>query len=243
MIKIGGSRQRRLEVSLGYSLGALALDLEFCLTAPWSVLFAPSGEGKSTVLRMIAGLLRPERGRVAVASGEKIERVLTDIAAGVWIAPYLRRIGFVAQEPALFPHLSVLGNVRYADRSPGKSAEVLALCRVEHLVDKMPREISGGEQQRVVLARALAATPEFLLLDEPFTGLDTDLRDGLIADLHRWLGARGTIVLQVTHDLGDVLATGAEVLVMERGRIAAQGPAGTVLRQRMDRLRTQIERV
>jgi ABC-type sulfate/molybdate transport systems ATPase subunit len=140
----------------------------------------------------------------------------------------------VAQRPALFPHLSVLENILYRSTAP---EEIFTLCRVAHLLDKHPAQLSGGERQRVALARTLAV-PEcrLLLLDEPFTGLEASLRDGLIRDLRTYTQMREIPVLLVTHDLAEVFAADAHVLKMEDGRIVASGPAAEVLSSERTRL-------
>ena len=159
----------------------------------------------------------------------------------------------VAQRPALFPHLSVLQNVQYrAFRVPDEKdrresvprvKEIYDLCRITHLLDKMPSHLSGGEAQRVALARALsAAGGTLLLLDEPFTGLEGELREEIIRELHPYLSSRGIPVLQVTHDLGEVFSAGAEVLRMEAGRIVAQGPAEVVLARERQGLLARLQR-
>jgi molybdate transport system ATP-binding protein len=242
----------RLEVALQYAVGAMTLEVKFELAQPWSVLFAPSGVGKSTVLRLIAGLLRPQRGRVARVGADEMVTVLTDTEAGIYVPAHRRGMGLVSQNVGLFPHMTVLRNVLYGVGS-GEEArkagdrrgvdEIMEMCRVAHLAGKMPAAISGGEMQRVALARAIVARPGCpLLLDEPFTGLDAALKEEIIRDFRSWMGQTGTTVLQVTHDLGDVLAAEAEVLVMENGRIVAQGPTEAVLGRQLERLRHQLKR-
>jgi molybdate transport system ATP-binding protein len=172
---------------------------------------------------------------------------LFDHLAGIDRPAHKRMIRLVAQRPALFPHRSVFGNVTWA--TPGGPAfdrgrpipealdQILTICRMQHLLNKMPAGLSGGERQRVALARSLAASPmNLLLLDEPFTGIEADLRDAIIHDLRSYLAERGIPVLLVTHDLGEVFASRAEVLKMHAGRIVAQGPAEQVLAAERDRL-------
>ena len=205
-----------------------ALDLHFSLTRPWSVLFGPSGAGKSTVLRAIAGLLRPRAARVSLRS-----RVLTDTATNVFVPPHQRRIGFVGQHSTLFPHLSIVENVRFGVRSmhgsQGRAQAMLALFHASQLARRLPHHLSGGETQRVLLARALATSPELLLLDEPFSALDLTLREAILADLQLYLRDHPLPVLSVTHDVAEVFTLDADVLVMESGRIRAQGGASDVL--------------
>jgi molybdate transport system ATP-binding protein len=244
-------------VTIRHATGPLSLDLCFTLDKPLTVLFAPSGAGKTTVLRIIAGLETPDNGRIvrsvdgSTASPTR-EVVLLDTAVGLFVPPHRRRIRLVSQRPALFPHLSVLQNIRYGsaglprdegerDASVRSFQSLLALCRVEHLVEKRPLQLSGGERQRVALARSLVAgTGHLLMLDEPFTGLEADLRHAILEDLRAYLSDRGIPVLMVTHDVAEVFASGAHVLRMEDGRIVASGSANEVLGAERDRL---IERL
>jgi molybdate transport system ATP-binding protein len=237
-------------VKLRHRAGPLELDVEFSLDAPWTALFAPSGAGKTTILRMIAGLDHPENGWVVRSHPNSDEQVaLLDTTNGISLEPHNRNIRMVAQRPALFPHRSVVENIEYGmpqslpeDEDellgPGlRLDEIISLCRIAHLLNKIPAQLSGGERQRVALARSLAASPmQLLLLDEPFTGLEADLRDQLIADLRIWLDRRGIPVLLVTHDIGEVFAANAHVLKMESGRIVASGPAAEVLATERNRL-------
>ena len=230
----------QLRVEMGHAVGPLRLDLHFTLLHPWTVLFAPSGAGKTTVLRVIAGLERPERGRIAFERAGRSD-VLTDTARGIFVPPYQRGVRLVSQRAALFSHRTVRGNVLYGFEhlARGRSEdrplaswieEILTLCRIAHLAHKRPDQLSGGERQRVALARALGAgRGRLLLLDEPFTGLDAAMREELIADLRVWLARRAVPVLMVTHDLSEVFSADAEVLRMEAGKIVATGRADVVL--------------
>jgi ABC-type sulfate/molybdate transport systems ATPase subunit len=152
----------------------------------------------------------------------------------------------VTQEPALFPHLSVEANIAFGLHGLARSvrhARVSALLEVfslEPLARRMPLRLSGGERQRVALARALAPEPALLLLDEPFTGLDVPLRERTAIALERHLDTRDTLVLSVSHDVAEVYASGAEVLLLESGRIASQGPAHEVLAPHRERLLRQL---
>ncbi len=152
-------------------------------------LLGPSGSGKTTLLRSIAGLERPDRGRVAVG-----QRVLSD-ANGTWVAPEQRRVGMVFQDWALFPQMTVAANVGFglsrAERRTARVGEVLDMVGLAAFADRHPGTLSGGQQQRVALARALAPRPEVLLLDEPFSNLDTTLRVKVRTDVHRLLAETG----------------------------------------------------
>jgi molybdate transport system ATP-binding protein len=230
--EMGGWRSSRARRQEG-----LHLRVEFCLTARRSVLFGASGAGKSTLLRLLAGLLRPAQG-VIVVGGVTV----TDIAAGVAVAAGRRGIGYLTQEPALFPHLSAENNIAYGLHGLGRDARrervaaMLALFSLESLARRMPARLSGGERQRVALARALAPGPRLLLLDEAFAGLDAPLRETTTAALEQYLQTRATTLLSVSHDVAEVYASGAEVLLLEDGRITQQGPSQEVLAPQRERL-------
>ena len=244
-----------LDVAVRHRIGALALDVQFRLLQPWTVLFAPSGSGKTTLLRVLAGLVRAEESRIVWNPGSDVRRSpsrglpvkLSSTSEAVFLPPHTRRLPMVMQNPALFPHLSVAKNVLYAlekgPQRPGDRAQrawaplaLLEICRIDHLADKMPSEISGGERQRVALARALAANGRAVLLDEPFTGIDGALKADLMRDVKTWLAAERIPALHVTHDVGEVFAVADEVIVLNKGRVAAQGPPAVVLHAERKRL-------
>ncbi len=243
----GDSSAGILSVQMTHLQGALRLAVAFEVTQPWTVLFGPSGSGKSTVLRAIAGLMKPNEGRVTVRlqglAGQS-EEVLTDTRRGVFVAPHLRPVRWSAQGSALFPHLTVRENVGYG--VPGKQGvvdEAMARLQLDGLSNKRAGELSGGERQRVTLARAIAATMTeacLLLLDEPFVGLDLKLRDELLADLLEWRRSSGTPVLSVTHDIGEAFLLGAEVIRIRDGKVEGQGPASEVLAEERKRLVNQL---
>lgn len=229
--------ERTHEVTLRHRVGPLALEVEFTLAASWTVLFAPSGGGKTTVLRLIAGLDRPDAARIVVNG-----RVLVDTAERIFVPAHQRGVGLVAQRPALFPNRDVLGNITYGAR--GRPVEdVMELCCVVPLRNASISQLSGGERQRVALARALAGDCEsgLLLLDEPFTGMDDPLRYSLLAELKSWVEARGLTVLMVTHELGEIFAAGATVIRLEQGRVQAAGAAEFVLGSERERLRKLLK--
>ena len=185
-------------------------------------LLGPSGCGKTTTLRAIAGLERPERGRILVAG-----RVLSD--AAVAVAPPSRGIGFLFQDFALFPHLTVAQNIAYGmtraqkAADPGRVDALLRRIRMRHLADSYPHTLSGGEQQRVALVRALAPRPRLVLLDEPFSSLDASLRAGLREETVRILRDAGVTVLMVTHDPEEALLTADRIVLMRDGRMVQSG--------------------
>ena len=231
-----------LEFSLDARRGSFHLQLECAIASGWTVVFGPSGSGKSTLLRLLAGLDLPVRGRIALNT-----RTLTDTAIGLHLAPGRRSTALVAQQPALFPHLSVAANVAYglhgldhATRA-ARVEEMLALAGATDLAGRRPQELSGGEAQRVALARALAPAPRLLLLDEPFSALDGVASDALLERLQLWLRKNEVQAVMATHDVTDALATSAEVLLLREGRMTALGPAAQVLAAERERLMVRLQ--
>ncbi|MDR4306826.1 ABC transporter ATP-binding protein [Chelatococcus sambhunathii] len=192
-----------------------------------AALLGPSGCGKTTLLRLIAGFERVDAGEIAIG-GETASR------AASHTPPEKRRIGYVPQEGALFPHLTVAGNVAYglprAERGSGRVAETLALVGCEALADRYPHQLSGGQQQRVALARALAPRPRLIVLDEPFNGLDLELRRSVCAEVVATLRRTGATAIIVTHDPEEAFASADSLAVMHAGRIVQQGAPRTVYR-------------
>ncbi|MFH8619316.1 ABC transporter ATP-binding protein [Streptomyces sp. NPDC017979] len=187
-----------------------------------AAVLGPSGCGKTTLLRVIAGFVAPDSGEVALG-----ERIVS--GPGVHVPPERRGVGIVAQEGALFPHLSVARNVAFgltgakrAERA-ARTAEMLELVGLGAYGDRMPHELSGGQQQRVALARALAPRPALVLLDEPFSALDSALRAGLRSDVRAALRTAGATAVLVTHDQEEALSTADRVAVVRDGRIAQCG--------------------
>ncbi|HTK29060.1 MAG TPA: ATP-binding cassette domain-containing protein [Vicinamibacterales bacterium] len=191
------------------------------------VLFGPSGAGKTTVVRAVAGLIRPAEGRIAV-DGD----VWLDSASGVWRSPQQRRTAYVAQEALLFPHLTARANVAYGlARGPERDRradEVLRQVGVSGLAGRRASRLSGGEAQRVALARALAVEPRLLLLDEPFNALDAATRRQLRADVRALVRSTGTSAVLVTHDRLEAVAMGDAIAVMIEGRVRQSGPMADV---------------
>ena len=182
-------------------------------------LLGPSGCGKTTLLRVIAGLEQPERGSVRVG-----DEVLT--GDGTFVPPERRRIGMVFQDWALFPHMSVAENVRYGLARDAPAARVdgaLAMVGLSGLGDRQPGTLSGGQQQRVALARAIAPQPRCLLLDEPFSNLDTALRVQVRTEVHQLLADLGITTVFVTHDQAEAFVLGEKVAVMDKGVIVQHG--------------------
>jgi len=210
------------------------VELAFEVAAGETVaLLGPNGSGKSTVLSVISGLLRPDRARVVLDG-----RVLTELGDSgreVFVAPHDRRVASLAQEPLLFPHLSVLDNVAFGPRSGGSTKSAsreaarhwLAEVGIEDLADRRPDQVSGGQAQRAAVARALAAEPRLLLLDEPMAALDVAVTPALRQMLRHVLADRTAIV--VTHDVLDALLLADRVIVLEDGRVVERGASTEVL--------------
>jgi molybdate transport system ATP-binding protein len=203
----------------------IPLDVEFAVPdGSITALFGPSGSGKSTVLRSIAGLYTPQEAEITSGS----ER-WTDSSAGFSLPTHRRRVGFVFQDYALFPHLTVrqqvglaLGN-RPASARQARVDELLALARLDGLADRKPGTLSGGQQQRVALARALARDPAVLLLDEPFASVDWALRDALRHELRSLQRALSLSVVIVTHDFEDAAKLASQLVVLDGGTVVAAG--------------------
>jgi molybdate transport system ATP-binding protein len=206
------------------------LEAEFRAAPGFTILFGPSGAGKTTVLDCIAGLAKPDSGRIAID-----DRVLFDAAQGTNLPVAKRRVGYVFQNLALFPHLTVEKNVQYglanfsqAERR-GRASAILQAFRISHLAQRYPREISGGESQRTALARTLVTDPAVLLLDEPLAALDAPTKAKIIDDLRQWNHAHRIPILYVTHSREEVFALGERVIVLDAGRIVAQGTPHQVI--------------
>jgi molybdate transport system ATP-binding protein len=221
----------RVRKALG-NAGAASFVLDVSIEVPQgiTILFGPSGAGKSTLLDCIAGLTRPEEGRIEIGGD-----VLFDSSRGIHLAAQKRRIAYVFQTLALFPHLSVEENVAYGlnnleqEKRQERVGEILAAFRVEKLRKQKPGEISGGEKQRVALARSLVTAPRLLQLDEPLTGLDAELKAAIVDDLRAWNAAKRIPILYVTHSREEVDALGERVLAMENGHIVSAGAPMDVL--------------
>lgn len=207
------SRERRFD-----------LDMRFDSSQQRIVLFGPSGAGKSVTLQVVAGLLRPASGRIAIG-----ERVLYDSRKGIDVPPRERRIGYVLQDHALFPHLSVRNNIAFGlrclrrpwlDAAARRRVDaMLALFELEPLAAMRPQALSGGQRQRVALARALIVEPSLLLLDEPFAALDARLRQRMREQLRELQQRIGIPMLLISHDLQDVRSLAETLVVIDQGRV------------------------
>jgi molybdate transport system ATP-binding protein len=249
----------QLEVHLRHRIGALTLEVDFTLTQQWTILFGPSGSGKTTILRAIAGLLRPDWARILIAGidgqnqGRKGTYVDTD--ARRFVPSHQRHVPLAAQSASLFPNMTVRRQVAYGislapneavhagsmlKQRDDKTEAILALFRIEHLAGKLPGALSGGEGQRVNLARATASASRLLLLDEPFTGLDLALRSELMQTLRAYAAQENLCVLSVTHGIAEAFQLDAEIIKLADGRIVQQGPVATVLADERARLLQQL---
>lgn len=230
------------EFSLDLRRGSFHLRAECRFTSRWTVIFGPSGAGKSTLLRLFAGLDLPDHGRIELNG-----RVLTDVGQHLFIKPGSRQAAMVAQQPALFPHLSVSANVAFglvsidAVNRGARVAEMLALVDGTHLADRWPRDLSGGEAQRVALARSLAPLPRLLLLDEPFSALDGTASDALLTRLRIWTDEHQVQTVMATHDATDAFATSSDVALLKEGRLVSLGPAPDALASERDRIVSRFE--
>jgi molybdate transport system ATP-binding protein len=220
----------RLRKSFPAAEHGFSLDVEFSAAPGFTILFGPSGSGKTTLLDCVAGLAAPDSGRIAVG-----ERLWFDVASHVDVPVAKRGVAYVLQDLALFPHLTVEQNTEYGlahlprlERRQ-RAAAMLQEFRINHVRQQRPAEISGGERQRVALARALVTNPCVLLLDEPLAALDAFTKSKILDDLRHWNQAHGIPILYVTHTREEVMALGERVLVMEEGRIIAQGTPHEVL--------------
>jgi len=206
------------------------LDVDVALAPGVSIVFGPSGAGKTTLLNAIAGLENPDLGTIAVGG-----TIFFDSERGIQMPVERRRVGYVLQDLALFPHMTAERNIQYAlaglarKERERQTAAILESFRISHLGLRKPAEISGGERQRVALARALVTGPRVLLLDEPLTGLDAITKSKIIADLRAWNHEHHIPVVYVTHNRDEVFALGERVIVLENGGIAAQGTPHEVM--------------
>ena len=210
--------------------GSFLLNVHLRALAGFTIVFGASGAGKTTLLDCIAGMSEPEDGRITLG-GEAVYDAETKRNLPAW----KRRIGYVLQDLALFPHLTAEENIEYglqqlsAHERRARSGKMLEAFRIGHLRERRPAQISGGERQRVALARALVTEPRVLLLDEPLVALDRPTRSLIIADLRRWNQNYRIPILFVTHSIEEVFALGAEVIVLDAGKIVAQGQPKDVL--------------
>jgi molybdate transport system ATP-binding protein len=213
-----------LTVDVEKKLGDFSLSVSFVSAGGVTALFGPSGTGKTSIISMIAGLMRPDRGRIALDG-----RVFFDAASGIDLRPWKRRIGIVFQEGRLFPHLSVKHNLDYGrwmsgcPADPKAFAHVVDLLDIGHLLDRRPGKLSGGERQRVAFGRALLLQPLLLLLDEPLASLDAARKAEILPYLERLRDEARVPMIYVSHDPSEVKRIANRVVRLEAGRVAAAG--------------------
>jgi molybdate transport system ATP-binding protein len=211
-----------LEIDIGLRRGDFGLTAAFAAGPGVTALFGPSGSGKTSLIEVVAGLARPDRGRIVLGG-----QVLTDTAAGVHLRPAARRIGVVFQDARLFPHLSVARNLSYGGaRDRDRLVDLLGLGP---LLSRRPATLSGGERQRVAIARALMAGPAALMMDEPLAGLDAPRKADILPYLDELAAGTGIPILYVTHAMAEVVRLARHLVLIDGGRIRQAGPVEDVL--------------
>jgi molybdate transport system ATP-binding protein len=223
-----------LTVDVRHRLGSFSLEAAFASASGITAVFGASGCGKTTLVNIIAGLIRPDFARISVG-----DTVLVDTARGINLPPHRRRIGYVFQEARLFPHLSVESNLAYGEWFTPKAeryaarAQILDLLGIAHLLKRRPRDLSGGEKQRVAIGRALLASPRLLLMDEPLASLDAARKAEIMPYLERLRDEVKIPIVYVSHSVAEVMRLASNVAVLSQGRLAAFGPAAEIA-QRLD---------
>lgn len=225
-----------LEVMLRHRLGAFSLDASFQSDGRLTALFGPSGSGKTSVVNAIAGLMRPEHGRIVVDG-----RVLVDTAKRLFVPGHKRRIGYVFQDARLFPHMTVRQNLAYgrffAPRAEryANEAKMIDLLGVGHLLERKPDRLSGGEKSRVAIGRALIASPRLILMDEPLASLDEARKVEILPYIERLRDQTRVPIVYVSHSVSEVARLATDVVLLGAGKVVASGPPGAIL-QRLELL-------
>ncbi len=226
-----GALRVRAKITLAGHGEAFSLDVDFEAPRGITILFGPSGSGKSTALQIVAGLLNPDEGRVELG-----DEVWFDSATRANLSVHRRHVAYLFQNLALFPHMTALGNVCYGidrdvprDERKDRAHAMLKRLGVDHLASRRPRTFSGGEAQRVALARAMATSPRILLLDEPFSALDRDLRIQLATEVRTLVDDLELPAIQVTHNHGEARALGDRIIRMKNGRVVETGSVDEIL--------------
>jgi molybdate transport system ATP-binding protein len=223
-----------IEIDIGLKQGGFRLDATFSSQAGITALFGRSGAGKSTLVAAVAGLLRPERGRIRLG-----DTVLFDAAAGIFVPPHKRRVGLVFQDAQLFPHMTAGRNLSYGRwfrprRTKGLSeAAIMDALGIGHLLARRPLSLSGGERQRVAIGRALLAAPRLLVMDEPLASLDGERKLEILPLIERVRDEFSVPVLYVTHSVEEIARLAGEVVVLVEGRVVRCGPPETILQSAM----------
>jgi molybdate transport system ATP-binding protein len=221
-----------LTIDVAHGFGAFRLEAGFTAEGGVTALFGPSGSGKTSLVRIVAGLLKPNRGRVTVDG-----RVLVDTERRIVVPAHRRRVGYVFQEPRLFPHLSVRQNLTFGrwftPRSEPKTdmAGIVELLGIGHLLARRPASLSGGEKSRVAIGRALLSSPRLLLLDEPLANLDEARRAEILPYLERLRDSARMPIILVSHAVGEVARLANNVVLLENGRVVSVGLTAAILRR------------
>ncbi len=219
-----------IEVDVAHRLGVFTLELRFTSQGRLTAFFGQSGAGKTSLVNVIGGLIRPDRGRVAVDG-----TTLTDTAAGIFVPTHQRRVGYVFQEGRLFPHLTVRQNLLFGRwfRPPQERKieleTVLDLLGIGHLLHRRPGGLSGGEKQRVAIGRALLASPRLLLMDEPLAALDEERKAEILPFIERLRDEAEVPIIYVSHSLAEVSRLADSIVVLRNGRMVASGDPAEVL--------------
>jgi molybdate transport system ATP-binding protein len=219
-----------LEVDVDHARGSFHVAARFTAAPGLTALFGRSGSGKTTLVDIVGGLVRPNRGRVAVDG-----QVHVDTERGVFVPSHRRRIGYVFQDSRLFPHLSVRRNLLYGrwfNSEAGSAtdlASVVDLLGIGHLLERRPQSLSGGEKQRVAIGRALLAHPQLLLMDEPLAALDEARRAEILPYIERLRDERGVPILYVSHSVAEVARLATTVVILTDGKVTAVGPVADIL--------------
>jgi molybdate transport system ATP-binding protein len=220
-----------LEVDIQHRLGAFMLDAHFHSGRGLTALFGRSGAGKTSVVNAIAGLIRPQQGRIVIDGS-----VALDTERGICTPPHRRRIGYVFQEGRLFPHLTVRHNLSFGnwfvpgrERRNARLADVVDLLGIAALLDRRPARLSGGEKQRVAIGRALLSSPRLLLMDEPLASLDARRKDEILPYLERLRDEAGVPIVYVSHSVAEVTRLATTIVLMSDGQVRAVGPVQEIM--------------
>jgi molybdate transport system ATP-binding protein len=224
------SAEPALSVRAFQKRSGFTLDIAFESDSPLTALFGPSGSGKTSILNMIAGVDRPDEGRIAVAG-----HVLTDTKAHIFVPPHLRRVGFVFQDAQLFPHFTVEQNIKFGqwfrrgEKNTLPQDVIVDILGIAHLLKRRPATLSGGEKHRVAMARALLSSPRILSMDEPLTGLDDARRMEIMSLIERVRDEFSVPIVFVTHNREEVTRLASRVIRIADGRVTATGTPAEVL--------------
>jgi molybdate transport system ATP-binding protein len=220
-----------VEIAVRHRLGGFRLDATFASEGRLTALFGRSGSGKTSLVNVIGGLIRPDSGRVVVDG-----QTLVDIQAGIFLPKHRRRIGYVFQEARLFPHLSVRRNLLFGrwfaprgERASSDLTGVLDLLGIGHLLERRPGTLSGGEKQRVAIGRALLSQPRLLLMDEPLASLDDARKAEILPYIERLRDEAGIPIIYVSHSLSEVARLATTLVTVDQGRVTACGPTAQVM--------------